>query len=134
PEFLGDVRADAPQVACNPFDFGVDVAAQALATVADAIQQADADGDGADVELLGPHHVDGFEYFLAGEVEMAHLRSSTTALDSVHRLENLLALNLDPHRQLGTLARQPFAQLVKGYGGAGEVDHHDHGEEFADHR
>ena len=72
PEFLRDVGADAPQPARHPLDLVVDVAAQAVATVADAIEKADADGDGADIELLGPHHGDGFEDLLAGEIEMAH--------------------------------------------------------------
>jgi hypothetical protein len=73
PEFLGDFRADAPQVACDFLYLVIDVPAHALATVAYAIQQADADSDGADVELLRPHHVDSFENLLAGEIEMAHL-------------------------------------------------------------
>ena len=42
------------------------------AIVAHAVEQADADRDGADVELLGPHHGDGFEDLLAGEIEMSH--------------------------------------------------------------
>ena len=32
------------------------------------------------------------------------------------------------------LARQPLAQGVERDGGARQIDHHDHGEEFADHR
>ena len=52
----------------------------------------------------------------------------------MHRLENFLSLNLDANRHLVSLARQPFAQLVEGNGGAGQVDHHDHREEFPDHR
>ena len=73
PKLLGDLSADAPQIAGDSLYFFVDVAAQAVATIADAIEQADADGDGADIELLRAHHLDGFEDLLAGEVEMSHL-------------------------------------------------------------
>ena len=72
PEFLGDVRAHPAQVAGDPLDLVVDVAAQPVRRIAHAVEQADADGDGADIELLGPHHGDGFEDLLAGEVEMSH--------------------------------------------------------------
>src|SRR5215472_14089374 len=51
----------------------------------------------------------------------------------MHRLENLFALDFDAHAELLALARQPAAQLLQRYLRAAEIDHHDHGEELANH-
>jgi len=53
----------------------VDVAAERCAHLAHAVEQADAERDGANVELLGAHHADGFKNLLAGKVEISHPRS-----------------------------------------------------------
>jgi hypothetical protein len=53
------------QVFGNPRHLLEDVAAERIAVLAHAIEQADPDRDGADVELLGPHHLDSFEDLLA---------------------------------------------------------------------
>jgi hypothetical protein len=71
-EFLGNLGTHLPQVACRPLDLFVHITAERVGVLAHAIKQADADRDGADVELLGPHHGDGFENLLAGEVELSH--------------------------------------------------------------
>jgi predicted HD phosphohydrolase len=51
-----------------------DVAAERCGRLAHAVEQADAERDGADVELLGAHHADGFKDLLAGKVEVSHPR------------------------------------------------------------
>ena len=43
-------------------DLVVNVVAQAVPVVADAIEKGDAHGDGADVQILLPDHLDGFQY------------------------------------------------------------------------
>ena len=73
PEFLGDLGTDMTQVTGDPLHLVIDVTAQAFATVAYAIQLADAGCYGADIELLGSHHVDGFGYLLTGKIEVSHL-------------------------------------------------------------
>ena len=43
-------------------DLIVNVVAQAVPVVADAIEERDAHGDGADIQILLPDHLDGFQY------------------------------------------------------------------------
>ncbi len=74
PELAREIGADTMQVLGDTRHLLEDVSAKRVGIVAHAIKQTDPDRDGADVELLRAHHLDGFEDLLAGEIELSHLR------------------------------------------------------------
>ena len=61
-------------------------------------------------------------------------RGSTAGSNAVHCCKYLFSLHFHPHRQLLALAVEPLAERMERDRRIRQIDHHDHGEESADHR
>ncbi len=90
-----------------------------------AVAQADAHGDGADVEVLHLHHADGLEDLVRREL---HGERPLNAMDV---FEDVLVLRIDAQPHLLTPGLQASLDLIERQRRLLEVDHHDHGEELA---
>ena len=96
-----------------------------------AVAQADAQGDGADVEVLHLHHADGLDDLLRGEL---HRHGEGLPLDPVHVVEDGFVLGVDAKAHLLALGVQPLLDLGERLRGVLQVGHHDHGEELLEGR
>ena len=89
----------------------------------DAVQQADAHGDGAHVQIVLREHLDGLE-----DVAGVHHAHSSLSLNGVHRVENFLAGEVDLHPHFSGQSVHLLVQLLVGDAALGDVHQHDHGE------
>jgi len=85
----------------------------------DAVLQVDAQGDGADIEVMIQRHPDGFEDFFHGDPHES---------DPVHSLENVLVLDGDLEGHLLADAVELFLDLADVHRRLGDIDRHRHHE------
>ena len=120
-ELALDIAAGLDQLFGAGADLVVDLVAAAAHVLVGAVQQGDAHGDGADVQVLLVHHGDGVEDILQTQ-HIPHL------LQLVHGVEDVLPLDADGQAAALAVGLQVGAQGVEGRLTLGQVHHHHHGE------
>ena len=116
-----DGLAGDHQFFCLTADLFIDLPAGGLGVGVGAVQQGDAHGNGADVQVLLVDHVDGGE-------DVIGVDHNTAPLNAVHGVEDILTLGVDDQVPLSARGLQRGDQLGKGQVGVGGVHQHDHGE------
>ena len=107
-------------------DLVVDVLAGLFGVRVDAVQQADAHGHGAHVQIVLREHLDGFQDIPG----VKHTHSGCGLLsgsDGVHGVKNFLTGHVDLHPHLGGKRIGALVQLVVVNIAVGKVHQHDHG-------
>ena len=118
-----DMLHSGHQIGCLGGDLIVDFFAGLLRVRINAVQQADAHGDRAHVQIVLREHLDGLE-----DVAGVHHAHSSFSLNGVHRVENFLAGEVDLHPHLSGQSVHLLVQLLVGDAALGDVHQHDHGE------
>ena len=107
-------------------DLVVDVLAGLFGVRVDAVQQADAHGHGAHVQIILREHLDGFQDIPG----VKHTHSGCGLLsgsDGVHGVKNFLTGHVDLHPHLGGKRIGALVQLVVVNIAVGKIHQHDHG-------
>ena len=120
---LADTVHNRDEIAREAGDLVVDLLARLVRVRVDAVQQADAHRDGADIEILSGEHLDRFHNVAA--VDDPH---SAAPLNRVHGVKDFLTGHGDLHTHL--LAQRSKAVAHSGGLGSGlaQVHQHDHAE------
>ena len=91
----------------------------------DAVQQTDAHGDGAHVQIVLSEHLDGLENVTG----IKHTHSCVLPpSDGVHGIKNFLTGNIDLHAHLGGQCIAALVQLFVAHIAVADIHQHDHGE------
>ena len=106
-------------------DLVIDVLARLLRVRVDAVQQADAHGDGAHVQIVLSEHLDGLENVTG----IKHTHSCVLPpSDGVHGIKNFLTGHVDLHAHLGSQCIAALVQLFVAHIAVADIHQHDHGE------
>ncbi len=87
PVFLADIFSRLHEILRLRGDFVIYIAAQSVHVAVDAVEQADAHGDGPHIEI-------GLFYHLIGFFNFGNIDHAVTS-HSVHQIENIFTLSLD---------------------------------------
>ena len=106
-------------------DLVIDVLARLLRVRVDAVQQADAHGDSAHIQIVLSEHLDGLEDITG--IKHTHC-SVLPPSDGVHGVKDFLTGHVDLHAHLGGQCIAALVQLFVAHIALGDIHQHDHGE------